>query len=74
MKYKSILFNKILIRVIFYIYLTVKRMRTDEVCHPKDFKEQGSSSSKSSRKQRSRLSNPNGKSAFIWTSDDDDFE
>lgn len=74
MKYKSILYNEILFRVIFYIYLTVKRMRTDKVCHPKDFKDQGSSSSKSSRNQRSRLSNPYGKSAFIWTSDDDDFE
>lgn len=46
-------------------------MRTDKVCHPPMFKEK---KKEGARKTKKRLSNPYVKSAFVWTSSDDDFQ
>ncbi|XP_055999067.1 uncharacterized protein LOC125673398 [Ostrea edulis] len=49
-----------------------KKMRTDKVCHPVHFKERETSGRRG--KGKAPLSNPYAKSAFVWTSDDDDFQ
>lgn len=57
----------------FITFPVTKRMRTDKVCHPPEFKETSPSTSRRGKGRKS-LANPYAKSAFVWTSDDDDFE
>ena len=46
------------------------KMRSDNVCHPKGYKE----TKKEGRPKRKNVSNPYSRSNFVWSSSDDDFQ